>query len=174
MKQADVGQRGGCPGRCTKRACAWSPAYPGTPSTEITEAGQHLGRGLLPSGRPMRRWPARWPSAPSIGGARAILLHEACGRQCGGRPAVHRVLYRRARRPCASVVADDPGMHSSQNEQDSRHYAIAARTCPMLEPCRQRRSACDYVQMRLSNSPRNTTRPCCCAPVTRVAHAQSI
>ena len=69
-------------------------------------------------------------------------------------------------------VADDPGMHSSQNEQDSRHYAIAAKV-PMLEPA-DSAGGPGLCQAGLSSSPRNIDTPVLLRMCTRIAHSQSI
>ena len=68
-------------------------------------------------------------------------------------------------------VADDPGMHSSQNEQDSRHYAIAAKV-PMLEPS-DSAEALAYTKMAYELSEKYA-RPVLLRTCTRVAHSQSV
>jgi indolepyruvate ferredoxin oxidoreductase alpha subunit len=68
-------------------------------------------------------------------------------------------------------VADDPGMHSSQNEQDSRHYAIAAKV-PMLEPSDSQESY-DFARLAFEISEEFDT-PVFIKMCTRVAHSQSI
>ena len=68
-------------------------------------------------------------------------------------------------------VADDPGMHSSQNEQDSRHYVIAAKV-PMLEPS-DSQEALSYAKLAYELSEQYDT-PVLLKMCTRVAHSQSI
>ena len=68
------------------------------------------------------------------------------------------------------VVADDAGMHSSQNEQDSRHHAIAAKV-PMLEPS-DSKEALEYTKLAYEISEEFDT-PVLLKMCTRVAHSQS-
>ena len=68
-------------------------------------------------------------------------------------------------------VADDPGMHSSQNEQDSRHYAIAAKV-PMLEPA-DSQEAKEFTKLAFEMSEKYNT-PMFVKMCTRIAHSQSI
>ena len=68
-------------------------------------------------------------------------------------------------------VADDPGMHSSQNEQDSRHHAIASKI-PMLEPS-DSREAYEFAKKAFELSEEFDT-PVIIKMCTRVAHSQSI
>ena len=68
-------------------------------------------------------------------------------------------------------VADDPAMHSSQNEQDSRHYAIAAKV-PMLEPA-DSAEACEFAKAAYEISEEFDT-PVIIRMCTRIAHSQSI
>ncbi len=105
----------------------------------------------------------------SVGGARALVLHEARRAERGGRPALYFGVYGRER-GLVVVVADDPGMHSSQNEQDSRYYALAAHV-PMLEPS-DSQEAYDFTRLAFTMSERFDT-PVLVRITTRIAHARS-
>ena len=124
------------------------------------------------SGRPTRRWPWRWASAPPSPAARALVRHEARGPQRGRRPAVHRAPTRASSGGLVIVTADDPGLHSSQNEQDNRHYAKFAKVPDaraLRQPGGQGLRACSP-----SSSPRSSTRRSCCAPPPASSHSKSL
>ena len=112
--------------------CRIVSSYPGTPSTEITECAAKYDE-IYAEWAPNEKVAMEVAVGASIGGAPLLLRHEARGPQRGRRPAVHRFLRRRQRRSGHLPWPTIPGMHSSQNEQDSRHYAVAAKV-PMLEP----------------------------------------
>ena len=84
------------------------------------------------SGRPTKRLPLRWRSA-----LRSAARASFCGMKHVGLNVAADPLYTASyigvNGGMVCAVADDPGMHSSQNEQDSRHHAIASKV-PMLEP----------------------------------------
>ena len=133
MKELMIGQRRRLPEGCTRQAAGVVSSYPGTPSTEITEFASRVRRGLRRVGPQREGGAGGRRSARRSAGARSLLRHEARGPQRGGRPAVSPPSYTGVNAGLVIGVADDPGMHSSQNEQDSRHYAMAAKL-PMLEP----------------------------------------
>jgi len=104
--------------------------YPGTPSTEILETFEKLG------GR--AQWSPNEKVALEVGigvafaGARALVTMKHVGLNVAADP-LFTVAYTRLDGALVVVSADDPGMASSQNEQDNRRYALAAGV-PMLEP----------------------------------------
>ncbi|NLM47062.1 MAG: indolepyruvate ferredoxin oxidoreductase subunit alpha, partial [Firmicutes bacterium] len=106
-------------------------AYPGTPSTEILE---HLARYSEVSAQ----WSSNEKVALEVGigaafaGARALVAMKHVGVNVAADPLLT-LSYTGVNGGLVLVVADDPGMHSSQNEQDSRNYARFAKI-PMLEP----------------------------------------
>jgi len=109
-------------------------AYPGTPSTggfwrAWDYPGPHVEWSPNEKVALKRAW-GRFPRARPW-------RHETCGSECGRRPSLH-LSYTGLRGGLVLVTADDPEMHSSQNEQDNRHYARFAKV-PMLEPATARR-----------------------------------
>ena len=115
-------------------------AYPGTPSTEIFQTIQTQAR--LPwvcrcaaSGPPTKRWHSRKAWGVSYAGKRAIVAMKHVGLNVAADPFMN-VAVSGAHGGLVIVVADDPSMHSSQNEQDSRYFADFAMV-PCLEPADQ-------------------------------------
>ena len=106
-------------------------SYPGTPSTEITENMVQYDN-LHVEWAPNEKVAAEVAIGASIRGARAMSCMKHVGLNVMADP-IFTVSYIGASGGLVFCVADDPGMHSSQNEQDSRHYAKAAKI-PMLEP----------------------------------------
>ena len=112
-------------------------AYPGTPSTETLEAFALLYVYLLPSGASTRRWRSKWGWArrPPARGCFATMKHV--GVNVAADP-LFTAAYTGVGGGMVVLAADDPGMYSSQNEQDSHYYARAAQV-PMLDPPTPRR-----------------------------------
>lgn len=106
-------------------------SYPGTPSTEITENIAKYDE-IYSEWAPNEKVAAEVAIGASIGGARAMSCCKHVGLNVMADP-VFTVSYTGVGGGLVFCVADDQGMHSSQNEQDSRHYAEAAKI-PMLEP----------------------------------------
>ncbi len=96
----------------------------------------------------------------SIAGARAMCCMKHVGLNVAADP-LFTASYTGVNGGLAVVVADDPGMHSSQNEQDSRYYARSAHV-PMLEPSGSM-EAKEYMRAAFELS-ENSIRPCWCAP----------
>ena len=113
-------------------------AYPGTPSTEILE---YLIRHKGKHGRPHASWCANEKTAyesalgVSFAGCRTLVAMKHVGLNVAADPFVNSALVA-IQGGLVLAVADDPGMHSSQNEQDSRFYADFARVI-CLEPANQ-------------------------------------
>ena len=148
-------------------------AYPGTPSTEIME---FLIRWTREHGRPHAGWSANEKTAfeealgVSFVGRRALVCMKHVGLNVAADPFMNAALVA-PHGGLVVAVADDPGMHSSQNEQDSRHYADFARV-PCLEPATQQ-EAYDMTREAFDISERFTV-PVVLRLVTRLAHARSI
>lgn len=144
-------------------------SYPGTPSTEITESMVQY-EDVYVEWAPNEKVAAETAIGASIAGGRAMSCMKHVGLNVMADP-VFTVSYIGANAGLVFCVADDPGMHSSQNEQDSRHYANAAKI-PMLEPsdsgeCR------DFTKLAFSLSEEYDT-PVFIRLSTRVSHSQSL
>src|SRR3990170_3826091 len=117
-------------------------AYPGTPSTEILEyILQRGGADAYGGDAPVAAWTANEKTAfeqalgVSMAGRRALVAMKHVGLNVAADPFVNSALLA-LHGGLVLAVADDPGMHSSQNEQDSRFYADFARVL-CLEPATQ-------------------------------------
>ncbi|NLG36981.1 MAG: indolepyruvate ferredoxin oxidoreductase subunit alpha, partial [Clostridiales bacterium] len=106
-------------------------AYPGTPSTEITETIAKYP-GVYAEWSPNEKVALEVAAGASAAGVRAMCSMKHVGLNVAADP-LFTLSYTGVGGGLVIVVADDPGMHSSQNEQDSRYYALAAHI-PMLEP----------------------------------------
>jgi indolepyruvate ferredoxin oxidoreductase alpha subunit len=104
--------------------------YPGTPSTEILEAFSSLGGRA--QWAPNEKVALEVGLGAAFGGARALVTMKHVGVNVAADP-LFTAAYTGVSGALVVVSADDPGMASSQNEQDNRHYAVAA-ALPMLEP----------------------------------------
>ena len=130
--------------------------YPGTPSTEILETFERLGGHA--------QWSPNEKVALEVGigvafsGARALVTMKHVGLNVAADP-LFTVSYIRAGGSAGIVSADDPGMASSQNEQDNRRYAVAAGV-PMLEPRIRRKPTSS--RCKPSNSPSDGKCLFCC------------
>ena len=107
-------------------------SYPGTPSTEITENVVQYGDDVYCEWAPNEKVAFEVAFGASTGGARSFCAMKHVGLNVAADP-LYTASYIGVNAGMVCAVADDPGMHSSQNEQDSRHHAIAAKV-PMLEP----------------------------------------
>lgn len=105
--------------------------YPGTPSTEIIE---NLSKyeGIYTEWAPNEKVSVEVTLGAAFAGVRALATMKHVGLNVAADP-LFTAAYTGIRGGLVIIVADDPGMHSSQNEQDSRNYAFAAKV-PMLEP----------------------------------------
>jgi len=111
--------------------CRFVSSYPGTPSTEITEyAAQYAEIDAEWAPNEKVAFEAAWGA--SVAGARAFCGQKHVGLNVAADP-LFTASYTGVNAGLVAAVADDPGMHSSQNEQDSRHYARASKTM-ILEP----------------------------------------
>ena len=106
-------------------------SYPGTPSTEITENMAKYDE-VFCEWAPNEKVATEVAIGAAVAGARAMCCMKHVGLNVAADP-LFTVAYTGVNGGLVIVVADDPGMHSSQNEQDSRYYALSAHV-PMLEP----------------------------------------
>ena len=149
--------------------CKLVSSYPGTPSTEITESVVEYDN-IYVEWAPNEKVAAEVAIGASIAGGRAMSCMKHVGLNVMADP-VFTVSYIGANGGLVFCVADDPGMHSSQNEQDSRHYAEAAKI-PMLEPSDS--SECkEFTKAAFSLSEEYDT-PVFIRLSTRVSHSQSL
>ncbi|MFI3167891.1 MAG: indolepyruvate ferredoxin oxidoreductase subunit alpha [Bacillota bacterium] len=144
-------------------------AYPGTPSTEITEEIATYD-GIYAEWSPNEKVAAEVACGSAIAGARTICSFKHVGLNVAA-DAVFTAAYTGVNGGLIFAVADDPGMHSSQNEQDSRFYARSAHI-PMLEPSDSQESK-DFVLKAFEISEQFDT-PVFLRMTTRVAHSRSI
>ncbi|MDR1797755.1 MAG: indolepyruvate ferredoxin oxidoreductase subunit alpha [Clostridiales Family XIII bacterium] len=110
----------------------FASAYPGTPSTEILEELPQYKDVLYCEWAPNEKVAAEAAYGASMAGARSVCAMKHVGLNVAADP-VFTAAYNGVGGGFVIISADDPGMHSSQNEQDNRHYAKAAKM-PMLEP----------------------------------------
>lgn len=149
--------------------CSFVSSYPGTPSTEITEYAAKYSE-IYAEWAPNEKVALETAFGASLAGKRSFCGMKHVGVNVAADP-LFTVAYTGVNAGLIIGVADDPGMHSSQNEQDSRHYAIASKI-PMLEPADSKESI-DFVKEAFRISEEFDT-PVFIKMCTRVAHSQSI
>ena len=144
-------------------------SYPGTPSTEITEEAAKYDE-IYCEWAPNEKVAMEVAFGASLNGARSFCGMKHVGLNVAADP-LFTLSYTGVTGGLVIAVADDPGMHSSQNEQDSRHYAIAAKV-PMFEP-----SDSAEALMMVKNAYEVSEKfdaPVIVRMCTRIAHSQSI
>ncbi len=144
-------------------------SYPGTPSTEITEESVKFD-DIYCEWAPNEKVAMESAFGASLAGRRAFCGQKHVGLNVAADP-LFTLSYTGINAGLVIVVADDAGMHSSQNEQDSRHYAIAAKV-PMLEPS-DSAEALEFAKLAYDISEQFDT-PVLIKMCTRVAHSQSV
>lgn len=144
-------------------------AYPGTPSTEILEFTAKYDE-VYAEWAPNEKVATEVAIGASIAGARSFCAMKHVGLNVAADP-LFTVGYTGVNGGLVIAVADDPSMHSSQNEQDSRHYAKAAKI-PMVEPSDSQECK-DFVKIAYELSEQFDT-PMLYRLCTRVAHSQSV
>lgn len=149
--------------------CSVISSYPGTPSTEITEEAA-LYPEIYCEWAPNEKVALEAAHGASLGGVRAACAMKHVGLNVAADP-LFTISYQGLNAGLVICVADDPGMHSSQNEQDSRHYAIASKV-PMLEPA-DSAEALEFTKLAFELSETWST-PVFIKMCTRVAHSQSV
>ena len=144
-------------------------AYPGTPSTEILESLRSY-KGLHAEWSPNEKVALETGMGVAFGGARALVVMKHVGVNVAADP-LFTLSYTGLRGGLVLVTADDPEMHSSQNEQDNRNYAKFAKV-PMLEPS-DSQEARDFTKVAFEISEKFDT-PVMLRTTTRVSHSKSI
>ena len=142
-------------------------AYPGTPSTEITEFAATYEE-IYAEWAPNEKVAMETAYGASLAGRRSACGMKHVGLNVAADP-LFTLSYTGVNAGMLICVADDPSMHSSQNEQDSRHYAIAAKL-PMIEPA-DSREAKDFAKIAYDISEQFDT-PVLFRTCTRIAHSQ--
>ena len=149
--------------------CAVVSSYPGTPSTEITECAAKYDE-IYAEWAPNEKVAMEVAFGASLAGKRSFTGMKHVGLNVAADP-LFTISYTGVNAGMVIGVADDAGMHSSQNEQDSRHYARAAKL-PMLEPS-DSAEALAFMKLAFDLSERFDT-PVLLKMCTRIAHSQSI
>lgn len=144
-------------------------SYPGTPSTEITEFAATYD-DIYCEWAPNEKVAMETAFGASLRGVRTACAMKHVGLNVAADP-LFTLSYTGVTGGLVICVADDPGMHSSQNEQDSRHYAIAAKV-PMLEPADSAECKA-FAKLAFEISEQFDT-PCFLRTCTRIAHSQSV
>lgn len=144
-------------------------SYPGTPSTEITEFLSTYD-DIHSEWAPNEKVACEVAFGASLAGARSACAMKHVGLNVAADP-LFTLSYTGVNGGMVICVADDPAMHSSQNEQDSRHYAIASKV-PMLEPA-DSQEAYTFAKSAFELSEKYDT-PVLLRMCTRIAHSQSI
>ena len=147
--------------------CSVVSSYPGTPSTEITEYAAKYDE-IYCEWAPNEKVACEVAFGASLAGARSACCMKHVGLNVAADP-LFTLSYTGVNGGMVIFVADDPGMHSSQNEQDSRHYAIASKV-PMLEPA-DSVEAKEFTKAAFELSERFDT-PVIVRMCTRIAHSQ--
>ncbi len=143
-------------------------SYPGTPSTEITEFAAKYDE-IYCEWAPNEKVATEVAFGASLRGVRSACAMKHVGLNVAADP-LFTLSYTGVNGGMVIFVADDPAMHSSQNEQDSRHYAIAAKV-PMLEPA-DSAEAKQFVKEAFEISEEFDT-PVIVRMCTRIAHSQA-
>ncbi len=168
MKQLMLGNAAVARGLYEAGCCVVS-SYPGTPSTEITEEAAKFD-DIYCEWAPNEKVAMETAFGASLAGKRSFCGMKHVGLNVAADP-LFTVSYTGVNAGMIIVVADDAGMHSSQNEQDSRHYAKASKI-PMLEPS-DSAEALSFTKLAYELSEEFDT-PVIIKMCTRVAHSQSL
>ena len=147
-----------------------SAAYPGTPSTEISENIIKYKDDIYSEWSPNEKVAAEVAIGASISGVRAMACMKHVGLNVASDP-LYTVSYMGVNGGLVLVVADDPGLYSSQNEQDTRMVARAAQV-PVLEPA-DSMEAKEYMKAAFQIS-EVFDRPVILRTTTRLAHSQGL
>jgi len=168
MKQLMLGNAAVARGLYEAGCCVVS-SYPGTPSTEITEEMAKFDE-VYTEWAPNEKVAMESAFGACLAGKRSFCAMKHVGLNVAADP-LFTVAYTGVNAGMVIAVADDPGMHSSQNEQDSRHYAVAAKL-PMLEPA-DSAEALSFAKTAYEIS-EEFDCPVLLKMCTRVAHSQSV
>ncbi|MBO5340265.1 MAG: indolepyruvate ferredoxin oxidoreductase subunit alpha [Oscillospiraceae bacterium] len=168
MKQLMLGNAAVARGLYEAGCCVVS-SYPGTPSTEITEEIAKFDE-VYTEWAPNEKVAMEAAFGACLAGKRSFCAMKHVGLNVAADP-LYTMSYTGVNAGMVIAVADDAGMHSSQNEQDSRHHAIAAKV-PMLEPSDSAESLA-FAKLAYELSEQFDT-PVLLKMCTRVAHSQSV
>lgn len=149
--------------------CVIASAYPGTPSTEILETFSKYDE-VYAEWAPNEKVALEVAAGASIGGVRSITTMKHVGLNVAADP-LFTMAYEGVNGGFVIVSADDPGMHSSQNEQDNRLYAPHAKI-PMIEPS-DSKECLDYMKAAYEISEKYDT-VVLFRTTTRISHSKSI
>ncbi len=168
MKQLILGNEAVARG-LYEAGCSFVSSYPGTPSTEITEAVAKYPE-VYAEWAPNEKVAMEAAFGAALAGRRSFCGMKHVGLNVAADP-LFTISYTGVNAGMVIGVADDAGMHSSQNEQDSRHYARAAKI-PMLEPS-DSAEALAFAKLAYQLSEQFDT-PVLLKMCTRVSHSQSV
>ena len=168
MKQLILGNEAVARG-LYEAGCSFVSSYPGTPSTEITEAVAKYPE-VYAEWAPNEKVAMEAAFGASLAGRRSFCGMKHVGLNVAADP-LFTISYTGVNGGMVIGVADDAGMHSSQNEQDSRHYAQSAKI-PMLEPS-DSSEALNFAKLAYELSEQFDT-PLLLKMCTRVSHSQSV
>ena len=147
----------------------FAAAYPGTPSTEIMEEFSKYD-GVYAEWSPNEKVAVEVAIGAALGGEKALAVMKHVGVNVAADP-IFTVSYTGTNGALVIVSADDPSLHSSQNEQDNRNYAKFAKI-PMLEPA-DAAEAKEYIKLAFELSEKFDT-PVFFRSTTRVSHSKSV
>ena len=168
MKKLMLGNEA-CARGLYEAGCTFVSSYPGTPSTEITEFAAKYDE-IYAEWAPNEKVAMESAFGACLTGQRTFCGMKHVGLNVAADP-LFTISYTGVNGGMIIGVADDPGMHSSQNEQDSRHYARAAKI-PMVEPS-DSQEAIDFIKEAYEISEKYDT-PVLLKMCTRVSHSQSV
>ena len=168
MKQLMLGNAAAARG-LYESGCEFISSYPGTPSTEITEEAAKF-KEIYCEWAPNEKVALESAFGACLAGRRSFCGMKHVGLNVAADP-LFTMSYTGVNAGLVIGVADDPGMHSSQNEQDSRHHAIASKV-PMIEPS-DADEAREFAKIAFEISEKFDT-PVLYKMCTRIAHSQSI
>ena len=168
MKQLMLGNEAVARG-LYEAGCTFVSSYPGTPSTEITEAIAKYPE-VYAEWAPNEKVSMESAFGACVAGRRSFCGMKHVGLNVAADP-LFTISYTGVNAGMVIGVADDAGMHSSQNEQDSRHYAMAAKI-PMLEPS-DSAEALAFTKLAYELSEQFDT-PVLMKMCTRISHSQSV
>ena len=168
MKELMLGNKAVARG-LDEAGCGVISSYPGTPSTEITEEAAKYPE-IYCEWAPNEKVALEVAHGAALGGVRSACCMKHVGLNVAADP-LFTISYQGVESGLVICVADDPGMFSSQNEQDSRHYAISAKV-PMLEPS-DSQEALTFAKEAFRLSEEYHT-PILLRMCTRISHSQSI
>ncbi len=149
----------------------WASAYPGTPSTEILETvGALYQDDIHAQWSPNEKTALEAAVGASLGGVRALACMKHVGVNVAADP-LFTASYTGVNGGLVLVTADDPNLHSSQNEQDNRNYAKFAKV-PMVEPA-DSQEAKEFLKAAFELSERFDT-PVLLRSTTRICHSKTL